>query len=162
MAGPSILFLDVDGVLNSVATFKARSQDAEYRPPLDPELVGRLFRVVQATGCKIVLSSTWRNSEASVEELRDAGIMDLCHEDWRTGIAPLKRQGCIIISRVRGTEIAEWLSRHPEVETYAIVDDDSDMLPNQRERFVQTSFHDGLLDEHADRLIALLDSRGSR
>jgi hypothetical protein len=57
----------------------------------------------------------------------------------------------------RGSEIAEWLSRHPEVDRYAIVDDDSDMLPEQVPFFVQTSFETGMTDEHAAKLIEVLN-----
>jgi hypothetical protein len=32
---------------------------------------------------------------------------------------------------IRGEEIKAWLHQHPEVTRYAIVDDDSDMLPEQ-------------------------------
>lgn len=49
-----------------------------------------------------------------------------------------------VLNGRRGHEIAHWLAAHPEVTTWAIVDDDSDMLPEQRHRFVQTDFSDGL------------------
>ena len=56
-----------------------------------------------------------------------------------------------------GGRTGEWLSRHPEVERYAIVDDDSDMLPEQMPFFVRTSAETGgLKKRHADRLIKLL------
>ena len=40
----------------------------------------------------------------------------------------------------------------------AIVDDDSDMLPEQRPMFVQTDYVEGLLPEHVDRLALILDA----
>lgn len=150
---PPILFLDVDGVLNHRDIFGGP------RPHLCRKAVDRLNRVVTATGCKIVLSSTWRKMDAHVDELRAFGGFPSPHEDWRTIDMPfIVRNGLIVSTAMRGNEIAEWLSRHPEVTRYAIVDDDSDMLPEQMPFFVQTSFETGLTDEHASRLTALLSS----
>jgi hypothetical protein len=55
----------------------------------------------------------------------------------------------------RGHEIQAWLSRHREVTEFAIVDDNSDMA-HLRDRLVLTSWATGMLDEHADRLVAML------
>ena len=46
----------------------------------------------------------------------------------------------------RGDEIREWLSKNP-VDNFIILDDDSDMLKSQLERFVQTSYNYGLRDD---------------
>ena len=152
----SVLFLDVDGVLNHRAIF----QPSRSGSPLCPAAIRRLRGVVSATGCRVVLSSTWRMLPHHVEHLRAAGGFPSAHEDWRTVEVPVEvRNGIVVTIHQRGYEIAEWLSRHPEVERYAIVDDDSDMLPTQLPFFVQTSFDTGLLDEHAARLVDLLGFR---
>jgi hypothetical protein len=39
----------------------------------------------------------------------------------------------------RGHEIELWLKMHPEVSNYVIIDDDNDMLDNQRANFVRTA-----------------------
>lgn len=149
----SVLFLDVDGVLNHRAIF----QPSRSGSPLCPTAIRRLRGVVSVTGCRVVLSSTWRVLPHHVEQLRAAGGFPSPHDDWRTIEMPLEvRNGIVVTIHQRGDEIAEWLSRHPEVERYAIVDDDSDMLPHQLPFFVQTSFDTGLLDEHAARLVAIL------
>ena len=46
---------------------------------------------------------------------------------------------------MRGEEIKTWLEHHPEVENYVIIDDDSDMLPEQLDNFVHTSNMHGFL-----------------
>ena len=56
----------------------------------------------------------------------------------------------------RGEQIAEWLERHPEVTRYAIIDDDSDMLDEQKEFFAQTSFQEGMMFHHYMRLTHIL------
>lgn len=155
-----VLFLDVDGVLNHRGVFSP-----DIGPdPLCPKAVDRLCKMVSATGSKVVLSSTWRlggKASRHVRKLQMSGVLDSAHGDWRTVDLPCKFvNGLVIVDDPRrGREIAEWLSRHPEVTTYAIVDDDGDMLPEQAKVFVQTSFDTGLLDEHVEQLTAILNDR---
>jgi hypothetical protein len=149
---PKVLFLDVDGVLNHRAVFLPSRGGS----PLDEAAIARLRRVIERTGCKVVLSSTWRMLERHVDRLREAGGFPSPHQDWRTIELPIEVRNGVVVTRQRGEEIAEWLSRHPEVERYAIIDDDGDMLPGQLPFFVQTTFETGLTDEHAERLVAIL------
>ena len=148
-----VLFLDVDGVLNYRALFKARFDG----PRLCSKAVARLRQVIARTGAQTVLSSTWRLDNAHMALMR-AGGFPCPHEDWRTIQVPVRFENGLVVFEppYRGREIAEWLSRHPEVERYAIVDDDDDMLPEQLPYFVKTSFDDGLLSEHVERLVELL------
>lgn len=144
----SVLFLDVDGVLNCKRTFMQRGEPI-WR--VDAEKVALLNEVARRTGCRVVISSTWRKGKFQGPEgcraiLRARGVKVRFPRDWRT---PGSRDG------IRGGEIADWLKRNGS-PAYAIVDDDSDMLPEQMPRFVQTSFEIGLTRQHADRLISLL------
>lgn len=145
-----VLFLDVDGVLNNEEVFVSRRYGAA---PVCPECCGRLFRLLDATGAKVVLSSSWRGIPNLERRLRDRGVFRYVHKDKRTGHLSINSD------TRRGQEIAEWLSRHPEVKRYAIVDDDSDMLPEQQQFFVQTDFKTGLLDEHVTQLAVILDAK---
>ena len=53
-----------------------------------------------------------------------------------------------------------WLDQHEgKVTHYAILDDGSDMLEHQKERFVQTENAVGLLDHHVDKLKQLLETK---
>jgi hypothetical protein len=53
-------------------------------------------------------------------------------------------------NRPRGEEIDLWLHEHSEVERYAIIDDESDMLDEQMPSYFRTSFfEDGLTEEIA-------------
>lgn len=153
-----VLFLDCDGVINCRSSWgHGRREPARC----DQDKVDRVLQVVAATGCKIVLSSTWRRDGRNspfVQRLCDVGIGAHFHDDWRTRDLPLviNPHEIIVSTDIRGSEIAEWLSRHPEVTSFAIVDDDDDMLPGQADRVVLTSFEHGIQDEHCERLIALL------
>lgn len=131
-----ILFLDVDGVLNHRQSI---SLYAISRPALR-----RLRHVLDSTGARVVMSSTWRKNPDHREVFKR-----------RTLIQPIGYTPCHADGH-RGGEIKAWLDQAPEVERYAIVDDDGDMLIEQRPFFVQTSFETGLLDEHVDQLIEIL------
>lgn len=149
-----VIFLDCDGVLNHVGTFRAyRAAGTPSAFPLDQDACDLFRGVCEATGAKAVLSSAWRGIPEGERLLRDRGALKHWHRDKRTKQLPYHS------GHTRGAEIAEWLSRHPEVTEYAIVDDDSDMLPEQMPRFVQTDFEaGGLTKAHADRLIALFSA----
>ena len=57
-----VLFLDVDGVLNTYDTITRADT-------VDKEIILRLAKIIDATNCKIVLSSTWRNDEGAKDSL---------------------------------------------------------------------------------------------
>ncbi|WP_132254691.1 HAD domain-containing protein, partial [Methylobacterium segetis] len=145
-----MLFLDIDGVLNSRDCWE-RLRGSRHK--IDREKVALLNEVVAATGCRIVVSSTWREMKRCRGILRDYGFKGRFCRDWRT--PPTNYSAADPVAVMRGSEIEDWLSRNGR-PPFAIVDDDSDMLPEQLPRFVQTSFEHGLTREHADRLIALL------
>lgn len=130
-----VLFLDIDGVLNSTRTAVAHGgYPGDFSPPdmakFDETAIALIRRLCLAADASVVLSSSWRImfSAHEVANALDLPIMD------KTPSLPGNR----------GQEIAHWLDRHPEVEAYAIVDDDSDMLPEQLPFFVQTTHEDGL------------------
>lgn len=122
MAEPRrVLFLDVDGVLNNDGVFS----DHRFGPfPLDHECIRRLHEAIEATDCKIVLSSSWRGvphlerkleADYVFEYFRRPATLETEQVDARHPDGSTKR-----LYKLRGEEIAEWLSRHPEVERYAI------------------------------------------
>ncbi|MEE7440909.1 HAD domain-containing protein [Methylobacterium oryzae] len=151
-----ILFLDVDGVLN---THDGWAAGHDGHDSLDPGPVARLNALCHRTGCRIVVSSSWRGGPYRGPKgcraiLRRLGVTGPFHRDWRTrDWRPADGWGWEC--KVRGKQIADWLAAHPAT-AYAIVDDDSDMLPEQMPRYVKTHFKDGLQDVHIERLIALL------
>src|SRR3990167_11516949 len=111
-----ILFLDIDGVINcATSNFKTDLW------PLDRYMAFLVGKIVMYTDAKVVLTSTWRNHPEglAVVEKHIVPIFD-------------KTSGG---GNIRGDQIKEWLDRHPDVERYAILDDDSDMLPEQMPNF---------------------------
>lgn len=136
-----ILFLDIDGVvLHGEALRSGRGN--RYLPP---EKISHIADVCSRAGAVIVVSSTWRRSDETLDQLRAVGLP--VHSDWRTDFGPT----------YRGDQIGRWLKAHPETEVYAIVDDDDDMLPEQMRHFVQTPFVTGIAQKHVDRLVSILN-----
>lgn len=66
------LFLDVDGVLNSVIWYREEwNKDHVYpQGDFDPKCVEIVNRIVKETGCKVVVSSSWR-AEANLQSIFD-------------------------------------------------------------------------------------------
>ena len=151
-----ILFLDIDGVVNSQETLQKSSQVREPHPSgIDPYLALLVNRIIHATGCKVVLSSAWRGSEENhkyIERMigeKLEGITGRC------------------CSGIRGVEIHNWLTKNvPGFSSdgyrkgehkVAILDDDSDMILWQKDHFFQTSFKTGITEEISKKVIAHLN-----
>lgn len=150
----NVLFIDIDGVLNSKRWYDDRPYEAitgrvtEMAQSIDPDAVGRINRIAEATGCVIVLSSSWRCLDpiAHIDRaLRHRGLVTHLY-----GATPP-------IGNPRGAEIEAWLAMCPTLDAWAILDDDSDMEPHM-DALVQTDGRYGLLDEHAERVIRLLNT----
>lgn len=131
-----ILFLDIDGVLNSRRTAVACNGypydfSDEEMERFDPIAIKLIRKLCKETGCSVVLSSDWRFSFTAHHT---ANALDL----------PIIDTTPILQNSKRGCEINAWLSDHPEVTHYAIVDDNNWMLPEQQCNFVQTNEEFGL------------------
>ena len=151
-----LLFLDVDGVLNSRATYELSNQGIHPPGPLGmvftvcKDAVARLRALVEELDVKIVLSSTWRYHPHAFDT-----AMKWCGWDVELLGKTPRHADC-----QRGDEIAHWLEEYceanPGVEVrYAIVDDSIDDIW-QASHLVRTRTETGLLDEHIAQLRALL------
>lgn len=155
-----ILFLDVDGVLNSVESCKFYGTFER----LDPRGVVVLQRIIDTTGAKLVISSTWRlyrGLDGMREVLQHAGLRaevvgitpDLVERRDVRGEMDLGG----FIAHPRREEIAAWLAQHPEVTAWCALDDDPDAGPLN---LIRTDDRVGLTEANADAAIALL-TRGA-
>lgn len=155
-----IIFLDIDGVLNCESAYKAG--ECQYQEWVWED--GRkdhyqrfcvrsknlLNKLIDETKAKIVISSTWRMS--GIEFMKKVWELEEMHGEI-IGITPSMRTSGIHIPR--GMEIDYYLEHdlnfnhinwdekiqqeyidQSGVENYIIIDDDSDMLYNQRNHFV--------------------------
>jgi hypothetical protein len=157
-----VLFLDIDGVLNSARWFSARggpdTPDGLTREEhqIDPAAVAVLNRILDATGAKVVVSSTWRllHTPAAIHRiLRRRGFAGKI-----IGRTP-NLSASAPYGEARGHEIEAWLTAHDRASStpspICIVDDDADMA-HLAPFLVKTSFQDGLTEAHVERCVALL------
>ena len=135
-----VIFLDIDGVLNGSRTCLALGgypmSFEDDMDKFDKVAIAALRNFCLAVDIKMVLASAWRIHYTAEQA---ANALDLPIID-RTPSLPTKR----------GEEIKAWLDAHPEVERYAILDDDPDMLGEQLRFFTQTDHREGL--QYADLL----------
>ena len=143
-----VLFLDIDGVLNTLQYIYDHDTD-NPADQIDNRLVERLNRVVERTGCFIVISSSWRILYTQVEL---EGILRTCGLTEKAII--YDRTPSIPIPHCRGDEIELWLSGH-EIDQFVILDDAADMGA-LKEHLVQTLPTEGLLDSHVEEIVSRL------
>lgn len=138
-----LLFLDVDGVLN---TTRSKSLYSLSKP-----LLRRLEGIVRDTNCRIILSSTWRKDAHALRVLKRA----LKYRGVRIqGFTP------VIHNKSRGHEIEAYLTDCPYLYSrYAILDDNSDMLDTQLPNFFQTDEDYGLTETIAYRVVYHLNRK---
>lgn len=173
-----IIFLDIDGVLNtkvscanSQAMMKTKEGDWDQFNPIfsclawDPHCISQLLRVVRKTKAKIVLSSSWRSHPEHTRNcLKACSViyLDTDPEHPLDFIDVTPQEGVDIrIADGRGSEIKAWLDTHPEVNTYCILDDYTKFLEEQLPFFVNTDPHVGLTKDQADQMIRILDKTNS-
>lgn len=142
-----IIFLDVDGVLNSEVFFTSASKE-ERETMIDGNAVKLLNRL---DGAEVVITSSW--GEDAIGALRDKGLE-------LPIIGCTKKLHLQFDWACRGNEIEEWLKRTYEGMgtmfgscyddgdyKYVILDDDKDMLLGQADNFIHVNRETGLTQE---------------
>ena len=117
------LFLDIDGVIATPASMqKSYMLGREPQNMLfDSMALMYVGRLVELTGAKVVLSSTWREDLDTKDPLLRAIMDNLCRQLEAIG-APLFDVTPKVLGGDRSAEIAAWLDEHP-CESWAILDD---------------------------------------
>ena len=176
----AVIFLDIDGVLNSfqwmeraesVAVPNARkaaervARAAHYLEiprtelardlqRLDPDAVARVARLARDTKSRIIMSSSWR----AVIDYRGLDEMFSQIADWPPGLI---RDQTPMLDMLfgRGREIDAWLETNP-CEHYIILDDlPPEAFEGREHRLVQTDMEAGFQEEHCMRAGELLNRR---
>lgn len=109
-----IIFLDIDGVLNSDEYFdKIKNLNIEgIQNKVEVEKIKLLKQAIDITGAKVVLTSSWRyrtNAKYLKELLLEYDIIP---------------DSTPYLNNRRGLEIKEWLEEHSDIENFVILDDE--------------------------------------
>lgn len=108
----NVLFLDIDGVLNSqpynIETEKMLGRRLKREEEINPECINILRDIVKELDLKIVIATSWGTDELEgIFSKYDLTILDR-----------IKGNG-----GYRGTYIKEWLSEHNNIDNFVILDD---------------------------------------
>ena len=145
-----VIFVDIDGVLCIHA--ENGNWGAEDDDVFSPECCQRLKEIIDATGCKLVLSSSWRlfrdSLKSMFQQLRPFGIT---REDFLGG-TPLLDE--------RGEEILAYLEKHRHIKHYVALDDEAfECIGFPQDRLILTEHASGITDRVRDRCIAILNEQ---
>ncbi len=125
------LFLDIDGVLNHEEWYRERvyalKRKEWWMDYFDPECVRRLNNILQETGARLVISSSWRMDRELKRYFGAVGIPT--DFDISPSLTKEDESGVLIWAN-RGEEVAEFLKDHP-CDNYVILDDDMDFTEDQ-------------------------------
>lgn len=182
MKPPNIIFLDIDGVLNCATFYNDRQKKilSEDKTLLNSHILNVKGKVSESefekwehrannvdlekikwfndlcveNDIKVVISSTWRSSGLKEMKYFFNHILECKFEIIDcTGY---------VDSRTRGVEIKQWLdnyirenfniTKYPWFSRYVILDDDSDMLFNQRGNFMHVDSYYGLSPNHCYKI----------
>lgn len=182
-----IIFLDIDGVLNHEEWYCSDRAHKAYLATnetdikaynFDPESWKWIQKIIDETGAKIVLSSSWRSYDlaSTIEKYKDTAFKPII--DNLVGVTPCT------MSRNRGEEInrffvivngnitqnlpqsIEWLKKHPletlsakgeKIDQYVILDDDTDVLDEQKPHFVHIDCWNGITKEDYQKALSILN-----
>jgi hypothetical protein len=159
----NVLFLDIDGVLNG----HEKHPGSPYTT-IRPDCVQRLNKVLAKTHCSIVISSAWRYMLLTTKKkyrppMTLTGFTYMLH----THGLVFSGNGSAIVGFTcadetiaeRGGQIIHYVNDNPEVERWAIVDDDPmemELPHRHRHRLVRTDGRHGLQDRDVRKLVKLL------
>lgn len=168
-----VIFLDIDGVLNSIQFSKKRygkyKKTGKWDTAIDDDQVKMIKEIIDKSGgpdeVKVVLSSSWRKHFSEVN-----GKMfpkDDTGEDCRYAFS---KHDIILYSRTgdskdgnRGKEITEWIDSHSNLNIthYVVIDDEIiDILEYiPRNYTVKTDYYLGGIDDgHVRTAIHILNN----
>lgn len=168
-----VIFLDIDGVLNNEVYSKQKYDEWEKlgRPQrkrfdensdnFDPRCMELLNELITSTGAEVVISSAWRSGHTK-EELQ---VLFEQYGFKHKILDYTPRMGHA--ATVRGNEIKWWIHENKELigpdywrwYDYVILDDDSDMLLEQRNNFLCINGYMGLTPKDIYKAEFILNGR---
>ena len=144
------IFLDFDGVLNSSAYFDSIVKDEIYGggfdSMIDEKAVALVNQLVDKTQASVIVSSTWRLFQDLPALQR---TLDAAGATFKLAGATRNLNGAM-----RGVEIQDYMDSNP-CDSFVILDD-VDNMGKLKPFLIQTSYDDGLKQEHIDKAVRLL------
>jgi hypothetical protein len=155
-----VIFLDIDGVLNSEKFLKNNHGEA-----IDRINVSILKNVIDKTGAVVVMSSAWRlwfDDNMMPREGYSQNLHDILSEfgiklfgktpDFSTDEIRINKT----FSHVKAKEIIAWLNENQSVDKYAVIDDLDLRNEEVNAHLVRTNGQVGITEKDAMRVIDII------
>lgn len=162
----NIIFLDIDGVLNTSDSFKEEYYKSKELNririyPIDEDRLSYLVEIVKLTNAKIVLTSSNRVNFIKIDNklipLNNIGkdILNIFskHNLSIYDITPYDD------NRLRGNEIKMWLENNKNIDNYIIIDDEEVGLELYKDKLIKTNINNevyGLNIRHVNKAVKKL------
>ncbi|MBA2939980.1 hypothetical protein HZF08_16840 [Paenibacillus sp. CGMCC 1.16610] len=141
-----LIFLDIDGVL--VTTNSLTPSDKYFGHTFDKTCVQNLNEILNFTGAKIVISSSWREGRTLVQLQSIFKANGL--EDCVIGVTPSFNG-----ETIRGAEIKAYIDSFDGIESFVIIDDEESM-GNFESFLIETDFRTGITKSVKNEVIRRL------
>lgn len=151
-----LIFLDIDGVLNSHGQLD-----------FEPDCIEQFNRILAATEARVVLSSSWRylmlDQEGCPKSMTLSGFATMLRTHHVKGLHLIGHtepdEAIGDEGPFRGPLIRKWMkdNRHKEWQRYVVIDDDNDGISECSLPFVMTDGNKGLTVESANDVIRALN-----
>ena len=160
-----VIFLDVDGVINSNFWLEGHQQEISDGTLIDKEKIELVSKIVNKTGAVLVMHSGWRfwfdntmqpirkEAQNLIDLLLDSGLRiyamtpDLTTEEIRK---------TKMFSKVKAAEIFLWLKQNPNIDKWIVLDDIDLHNDELSIRQVRTNAEIGLTEKDVDIAIEML------
>ena len=172
-----VIFLDIDGVLNTSETYRKRREEyiktKRWITEIDLHRVARLKYIINMTGAKVVLSSSWRlmGEFSDGEYISKSNLLKELLDIFNSfGIKIYDITPHLDYGSKRDKEIMKWL-KGKDIESFVVIDDETSFLMEfVQNELIKTSFLPdgemlmnmddctGLCEEHVNKAIAVLNS----
>lgn len=161
----NVIFLDIDGVLNSNFWNDSHQKEISDGKLIDIEKIRLLAKLVKNTNAKIILHSGWKfwfdsnlqptrkESENLSRLLQQEGlIIDGMTPDFSTEEIRKSKK----FSLVKASEILVWLTKHKEIDNWLVIDDLDLHNPEIESHQIKTDSSIGLTIEDIQKAEKLL------
>lgn len=149
-----VVFLDFDGVLNSERYVR---NCGECGVIIDPSRMQLLKQIIEATGAKIVLSTSWREHWSKDKNEVDKTGMQI-NEIFEAHQLEIFDKTPKLGGR-REQEVELWLNDFPDIENFIVLDDRFLYAEFLKGHFVKTAnYLEGLDEENVALAIEILNS----
>lgn len=168
----ALIFLDIDGVLVNeeacISGERIEDDPSDHGIKFASVPMRYLEAIIEQTDAHIVISSSWRKGD--LDYLRRV-FKSRGFAYWERIIGETMRGYHFVEKGVhlpipRGVEIKAWIEAHINYNEgegfedkhipYVIIDDDGDMLLQQKDHFVRTQFKPGLTYQNSQEVLGIL------